>query len=1035
MNSDLRHSFRICLIAGLPVIQLLAEAPPLPNRPTFDAKGSYQLVERGPHHRVWAQVISETNRLGKVYCRTNGYTELQVGVSVQDSITGQWRDSSPDFHITKEGYALATLCQHQVIVSPNVNAAGGAVDLQLPGSAGRLRSGIIGLNLFDPVLGKSVQIAAVKDCAGQQTAGNEITFFDAFQGLKADVRIRNTPGSFHQEVILREKLTPEQMARLGFDPRTARVETWTEFFSAPAPTVRTTVLQAERDPGARARMADPDTVDQFLDWGAMKMVRGKAFVEGAPNKAVPVFKEWMQAGGRRFLIEAVTYGDLEPLLTKLPSTKTAALKPANAAHRLLANRTPPERTARGGDKTFHLAKLESAKSRVSMPQVILDYDLSGSLSNFTAQPGVTYKVVGAVLLSGITRISPCCVFKYPAGEASLEIASDGAVKFLTSALRPAVFTAVDDDSIGAQIAESTGVPSNYYGSAALIVNPSGIDLHDLRITFLQTALSFPSGGAFTCTNLQVGKCASGVEFGGSHAFFGNGLVFDTGDVFTGSPSSLVCENVTFHNCGGLIVNPLAEQSAWLSLTNCLLAAVTNLGAVYTEGRDEPLTNSFTTNCTAIVTSDGGVFQAAGAGRHYLAADSPYRNAGTTNISPGLLTTLRQRTTYPPLLRSNVLITADTTLAQEAQRDVDGLDLGWHYSAIDYLVSCCVSNATLALTNGVVLGYCDSLGVWLHNGARLVSCGNPVRRNYLLNCSLVQEQPVNLASPYGSGTAVAINPWHTDSSRNPSINLRFTTWLVSPGALYVVYTGEGGWETAAAELRDCEVYAAGASWWQYNNPSGSVVHFHNNLFQETCIDIATSAQVTTRNNLFTGPTQWVWLANWGTAPFTNTDNAFDGCWVCAVDGEAGHNAYLNGATPPDSAQPGDITTNLTWVGGALGTYYQPANSPLIDAGSVSNAAWAGLYDYTTTTNQVREGSSPLDISYHYIPYGGDPNDVDGDGVTNDQECALGTDPYNPDTDMDGVSDLVEYLQGRNPLIFGSVADTNNLIGLRIYTPLK
>ena len=33
----------------------------------------------------------------------------------------------------------------------------------------------------------------------------------------------------------------------------------------------------------------------------------------------------------------------------------------------------------------------------------------------------------------------------------------------------------------------------------------------------------------------------------------------------------------------------------------------------------------------------------------------------------------------------------------------------------------------------------------------------------------------------------------------------------------------------------------------------------------------------------------------------------------------------------------------------------------------------------------------------------PRDPDGDGLTNNQELALGTDPANPDTDGDGISD--------------------------------
>ncbi|MBI2258319.1 MAG: CotH kinase family protein [Flavobacteriia bacterium] len=51
--------------------------------------------------------------------------------------------------------------------------------------------------------------------------------------------------------------------------------------------------------------------------------------------------------------------------------------------------------------------------------------------------------------------------------------------------------------------------------------------------------------------------------------------------------------------------------------------------------------------------------------------------------------------------------------------------------------------------------------------------------------------------------------------------------------------------------------------------------------------------------------------------------------------------------------------------------------------------------------------------HFIP---DPvdNDLDDDGLLNDEETALGTDPNNPDTDGDGILDMAEVNQGSNPL---------------------
>ena len=41
----------------------------------------------------------------------------------------------------------------------------------------------------------------------------------------------------------------------------------------------------------------------------------------------------------------------------------------------------------------------------------------------------------------------------------------------------------------------------------------------------------------------------------------------------------------------------------------------------------------------------------------------------------------------------------------------------------------------------------------------------------------------------------------------------------------------------------------------------------------------------------------------------------------------------------------------------------------------------------------------------------------------------------DYDSDGVSNSLEWLQGRNPVVSGSTADTNGAVNLRVYTPLN
>src|SRR5262249_13975379 len=109
---------------------------------------------------------------------------------------------------------------------------------------------------------------------------------------------------------------------------------------------------------------------------------------------------------------------------------------------------------------------------------------------------------------------------------------------------------------------------------------------------------------------------------------------------------------------------------------------------------------------------------------------------------------------------------------------------------------------------------------------------------------------------------------------------------------------------------------------------------------------------------------------------------------------------------------------------LGNFYLPTNSPLINA----SALWAtnvGLYHFTTQTNQTKEGSSLLDIGYHYVAVDGNgkPVDSDGDGLADYFEDTTGDGTYNsgdlsnwnsPDTDGDGISDFDEMLNHTDPL---------------------
>ena len=68
--------------------------------------------------------------------------------------------------------------------------------------------------------------------------------------------------------------------------------------------------------------------------------------------------------------------------------------------------------------------------------------------------------------------------------------------------------------------------------------------------------------------------------------------------------------------------------------------------------------------------------------------------------------------------------------------------------------------------------------------------------------------------------------------------------------------------------------------------------------------------------------------------------------------------------------------------------------------------------------------------------GRTNDLDSDGLTDAFEHLVShSDPAQWSTRGDGISDQTAWLQGRNPRVPGSQADTGGAIGLQVYTPLR
>ena len=147
----------------------------------------------------------------------------------------------------------------------------------------------------------------------------------------------------------------------------------------------------------------------------------------------------------------------------------------------------------------------------------------------------------------------------------------------------------------------------------------------------------------------------------------------------------------------------------------------------------------------------------------------------------------------------------------------------------------------------------------------------------------------------------------------------------------------------------------------------------------------------RNNLARNLQSWHFFA--GTTNWTVRDNLFESVSVLTNNGSVvqnSYNAYFNTAYGLTSGTNNTNLTSLTYQTGPLGKYYQPTNSVLINAGSLTNAALAGLYAFTTMTNQVKETNSQVDIGIHYVAVNssGQPIDTDADGIPDYQEDANG-----------------------------------------------
>jgi hypothetical protein len=610
---------------------------------------AYAVVGKDANSSVWEQTVYEFDPLGNPVPKTHHYTEVATGLHYQQN--GQWLDSKEEIDIQPNGTASATQGQHQAYFPGDIYQ--GQIELMTPDGL-QLNSRPMGLSYFDGT--NIVLIAVLTNSIGQVLGANQVIYTNAFTGFAADLVYTYTKAGFEQDVVLREQPpTPES---LGLNPDTARLQVLTEFFSPPQPTIQS------MDTAPQAGLS---LTDQSLGFGAMQMIPGRAFLlgENATEVGARVSKQWAILDGRQFLVEEVPVNAIVEGLATLP-LPTPAVQTTSSKTKYIVSRhltLPPQRLAKNSTKPIILAK-----TQVLTRGLVLDYQtVNSNQTNFTFQGDTTYYISGTVNLYGTNTFEGGTVIKYTnssSAELKFNPSTTGSLwTFRTSPYHPAVFTCMNDNSVGEVISGSTGSPANTGATYLCLAYDNGgdgapaIPVQHARFCYAGTAIF--QENRVDCNPIvdcQFLHCTTALSeevyapFSTPVQKLRNVLMSACGTALFVIPSYSIIvdgENMTVDDPSGILLFEVSGSTITGTFTNSIFTGITNyLFAPY------PFSVSGTVTFFDCATnsSGAGIYQTVGAGGYYL-TDNTYRNVGTTNIDLALLASLGQKTTDPPIVYS------------------------------------------------------------------------------------------------------------------------------------------------------------------------------------------------------------------------------------------------------------------------------------------------------------------------------------------------------------------------------------------------
>ena len=230
---------------------------------------------------------------------------------------------------------------------------------------------------------------------------------------------------------------------------------------------------------------------------------------------------------------------------------------------------------------------------------------------------------------------------------------------------------------------------NGYASPAIALGSSSVSLNNCVFRYAASALqcgTSSSGYSVSFSHLQFLKCGKAIELYSGNGMY-NTLTVNLNNALLSQvqypfympsfPYSLVVNlaHTTIDQANRLF---LENGSFTLRATNSIFANITNSSTGTFVGAYNGFWSSAQSFGAAPLTVYSSPFSSVGAGNYYLSDTSGFRNYCTTSGLPAtLLSDLKKRTTYPPIIVAGTTWNTSQTLAPQAQRDTDAPDLGWH----------------------------------------------------------------------------------------------------------------------------------------------------------------------------------------------------------------------------------------------------------------------------------------------------------------------------------------------------------------------